>query len=77
MATEKPTVMVISVADFPSNDPNRLGKMDAFITYRLDALHTFTIKTPGEGLTPDKVDALVRQDFQSRKQLINRSVVVG
>jgi hypothetical protein len=77
MATEKPKVTIVSVVDTPSNEPGRAGKNDAFITYRYDALHTYTIKIPAEGLTPDKVDALVRTDFAQRKPLINREITVG
>ena len=65
---------VISVLDVPSTDPNRMGKMDALITYRIDPLHSFTIRLPAEGLTPDKVDAAVRSDYAVRKLLINRTV---
>lgn len=65
---------VISVLDVPSTDPTRVGKMDALITYRIDPLHSFTIRIPAENLTPDKIDAAVRSDYAVRKQYINRVV---
>jgi hypothetical protein len=69
-------VQVVSVLDVPAQEAARLGKMDALITYRLDALHTFTIRMPAEGLTPEKVDAAIRSDYNQRKTLINRTVSV-
>jgi hypothetical protein len=68
------TATVISVLDVPSSDPNRMGKMDALVTYRIDPLHSFTIRLPAEGLTPDKIDAAIRSDYAVRKLLINRVV---
>ena len=65
---------VVSVLDVPSQDPQRAGKMDALITYRVDPLHSFTIVIPADGLTPDKVSAAVRQDFQKRKAYINQKI---
>lgn len=68
------TATLISKTDVPSQDPNRAGKMDAFITYSIDPLHRYTIKVPAEGLTADKVDALIRQDWQQQKLLFNRQI---
>jgi hypothetical protein len=62
--------------DVPAQEAARLGKMDALITYRLDTMHTFTIRIPAENLTPEKVDAAIRSDYAQRKALINRTVNV-
>lgn len=71
---DQPTAQVISVLDVPSAEPNRLGKMDALVTYRIDPLNSFTIRIPAEGLTPEKIDTAVRADWNQRKQLLNRTV---
>lgn len=73
---EKQTVSVVSMLDVPAQEANRLGKMDVLVTYRVDPLHSFTIRIPAEGMTPDKLDAAIRTDYNVRKALINRTVTV-
>lgn len=72
---QTPNAQIVSILDVPSVVPNRAGKMDALITYRVDPLHSFTITLPAEDATdPNKVDAAIRQDYQKRKVFINRNV---
>jgi hypothetical protein len=75
-ATETPKVTVVSTIDLPSSDPARLGKMDLLVTYRVDALHTFTVKIPAENMTPQKFDAAIKSDYAERKVYINRQISV-
>ncbi len=74
--SEKQTVQIISMLDVPAQTPERLGKMDMLLTYRVDPLHSFTIRIPAETSTPDKIDAAIRSDYAVRKPLINRNVTV-
>lgn len=67
---------VVSMLDVPSTDPTRIGKMDVLVTYRVDPLHSFTIRLQQDGLTPAKLDAAVKTDYAERKVYINRSVNV-
>ena len=77
MTAEKQKVQLISTIEAPSNKPERVGKSDYFITYQVDPLHRYTLQIPAEGLTTDKVDALVRADYMKRKDFINREITVG
>jgi hypothetical protein len=61
---------IVSVLDIPSPDPTRLGKVDVMITYRVDPLHSFTLRIPKEDATPAKIKAAVQEDWNKRKEII-------
>jgi len=61
---------IVSVLDIPSPDPTRLGKVDMMVTYRVDPLHSFTIRIPKEGATTASIKAAVQADWNTRKDLI-------
>jgi len=61
---------IVSVLDIPSPDPTRLGKTDVMVTYRVDPLHSFTIRIPKEEATTVKIKAAVQADWNTRKELI-------
>jgi len=72
MATPAPPreAEVVSVLDIPSPDPTRLGKTDVMITYRVDPLHSFTIRMPKEEATAAKIKAAIQADWNTRKEII-------
>ena len=70
----QPEAKILSVIDVPATDPNRMGKLDARITYQVDPLHIFAVQVPAENLTPEIEDAAVRADYAKRSKLINRSI---
>ena len=76
MATAEPAhvAAVISVLDIPSPDPMRLGQMDAMITYRVDPLHTFTIRIQKSKPSKADIEAAVRADWAIRKETIGMKV---
>jgi len=61
---------IVSVLDIPSPDATRLGKTDVMVTYRVDPLHSFTIRVPKEEATTAKIKAAVQADWNTRKELI-------
>lgn len=71
--TPTPTFTVKSVLDVPAQEPTRLGKMDALITYQTDPLHSYTIRLPAENLSKDLVMAAIRADYAKRSPIINLS----
>jgi len=60
---------IVSMLDVPSPDPNRMGKWDMAITYRVDPLHSFTVRIPKEDFTPEKARAAIQADWNTRKAL--------
>lgn len=60
---------VISAIDIPSQDPNRVGKMDMVINYRIDPLHSFSIKIPAETATKTVVQAEIEKDLKKRAEI--------
>jgi hypothetical protein len=61
---------IVSVLDIPSPEPTRLGKSDVMVTYRVDPLHSFTIRMPKEDSTPAKIKAAIQADWNTRKEII-------
>ncbi|MEM0241247.1 MAG: hypothetical protein QXP29_07290 [Candidatus Nezhaarchaeales archaeon] len=72
----KQTVEVISVSEVPAVEPNRLGKFDTLITYRVDPLHIFSFRVPETNLTPQQIAQYVKQDYQKRKGIVGLKVEV-
>jgi hypothetical protein len=69
-------VEIVSTVDIPSQDPKRIGKFDVLVTYRVDMLHTFSVRIPKEEATTTKIEEAIRNDYAKRKELIGRKVKV-
>ncbi len=65
-------VKIIDKREIPSADPQRVGKMDAMVTYQLDTFRTYLITVPNESLTPETEDevikAAIRTDMVERER---------
>lgn len=70
----KTELTYISVYDTPSQIAGRTGKIDLLVTYELDPLHRFQFYMPKEGATPQLIDAKIKEDFATHKELIGRKV---
>jgi hypothetical protein len=62
------------VGELPSQDPGRLGKMDALVNYQVPNVGAFTIRIPAEGITPAIVEAAIKKDVPNRAKFINQSL---
>jgi len=67
---------IISVLDIPSPDPTRLGKMDVMVTYRVDPMHSFTIRLPKENSSKAEIEAAIRKDWATRKEVIGAKITL-
>ena len=61
---------IVSVLDIPSPEPTRLGKTDVMITYRVDPLHSFSIRIPKEDSSDEKIKKAIQADWDTRKKII-------
>jgi len=61
---------IVSVLDVPSPEATRMGKTDVMVTYRVDPLHSFTIRMPKEEATKEKIRAAIQADWNTRKEII-------
>jgi hypothetical protein len=67
---------IVSVLDVPSPDPMRLGKWDVMVTYRIDPLHSFSIRIPKEKSSKADIEAAVRADWATRKEVIGARITL-
>jgi hypothetical protein len=76
MTTPEPAHVaeVISVLDIPSSDPMRLGQMDSMVTYRIDPLHTFSIRLQKTRPSKADIETAVRADWALRKDTLGMKV---
>ncbi len=52
---------VIDTRQVPSTEPGRLGKLDWWVTYQLDPLHTYTMTVSQDRLTDEVIKDAVRK----------------
>jgi hypothetical protein len=73
-------VSIIDKREIPSADPQRVGKMDALITYQQDSFRTYLITLPNEllgGPNEDQVVAdAIRVDLAERQRWAEKEIEV-
>jgi len=69
MSVLPPTFTVIQLIKIPSQDPNRLGKLDALVTYTVNNKGRFTIKIPSENLNENTLKTAIKADYQKEIKL--------
>lgn len=74
------TVTIIDKREIPSPDPARLGKLDAYITYRTDPLNTYFVTIPDEDIGGDDEDQIIaeaiRVDLAARERFAGKVIEV-
>ncbi|MEM3092181.1 MAG: hypothetical protein QXW26_04725 [Candidatus Nitrosocaldus sp.] len=76
MSAEKKEIEIVSVIDVPSLDPKRAGKFDTIITYRVDPMHTFSLRVAKDELTDAKIEQFVKADYEKKKTWIGKKITV-
>jgi len=64
---------ILSVAEVPAREPNRLGKTDYLVTYQV-GFNVFTVTVPAENATRQIIEAAIRADYQKRAALLGGTV---
>ena len=59
------TFKVLDVRKVPSVAEGRAGKLDFWVTYKLDEFRTYTAIVPKDTVTEEDIKAAVRADLES------------
>ena len=57
-------VEIIDVRPVPSTDPNRLGKMDTLVTYRVDQFRVYVVRIPKEEVTEEDIRKAIKEQLE-------------
>ena len=75
MSPEAPKkVRIIHTTDMPSGDPARVGQLDRYITYQLDAMRTYILVVPKETYRAEDLPRLIKEDLEEKEQLVGQEV---
>ena len=73
-------VAIIDKREIPSTSPERIGKFDAMITYRVDRYRTYLVMVPNEELGGPNEDQVVADaiaaDLAERERWANKEIEV-
>ena len=70
----KQKVKIIHMTDMPSGDPARIGQLDRYITYQLDALRTFILVVPKETYREADLPRLIKADLEEKEKLVGKEI---
>lgn len=72
----KQKVKIIHMTDMPSGDPTRIGQLDRYITYQLDALRTFILVVPKETYREADLPRLIKADLEEKEKLVGKELEI-
>lgn len=72
----KQKVRIIHITDMPSGDPTRVGMLDRYITYQLDAMRTYILKVPKETYREADLPSLIKKDLEEKERLVGKELEV-
>ena len=67
-------VRIIHMTDMPSGAPERIGKLDRYITYQLDAMRTYILIIPKEEYREEDLTRLIKADLEEKERLIGKEL---
>lgn len=73
MATPAPPpkeVTILATVDVPATSPDRMGKTDVLVTYRIGPYQSGMVRIPKETFTEDKVKAAVKADVELKAKYV-------
>jgi len=62
------------MTDMPSGAPERIGKLDRYITYQLDAMRTYILIIPKEEYREEDLTRLIKADLEEKERLIGKEL---
>ena len=71
---EAKKVRILHMTDMPSGAPERVGKLDRYITYQLDAMRTFVLVIPKEEYREADLPGLIKKDLEEKERMIGKEV---
>jgi hypothetical protein len=73
-SSDSVTAQIVSVISVPATEPDRLGKFDTRVTYRVGTANYFTVTVPKEHPTAAEIEAAIKADYAQRKELLGRTI---
>ncbi len=73
---QKKVLEIISLAEVPAINPQRLGQYDTLVTYRVDPLHIFTVRCEGSNLNKQQIAQCVKADYDRKGSLVGMKIEV-
>jgi len=69
-------IEIIEALDVPSAAMGRLGKLDKWVTYRVDGTRVYSITVPQEEATEEAIMRSIQEAEQVRGKLIGKKFTV-
>jgi len=69
-------VRIIHMTDMPSGAPERVGKLDRYITYQLDAMRTYILIISKEEYREEDLPRLIKADLEEKERLIGKELEI-
>jgi len=63
-------VTILATVDVPATSPDRMGKTDVLITYRIGPYQSGMVRIPKEEFTEAKVKAAVKKDVELKAKYV-------
>lgn len=71
------TVKILSVRDFPSTDPQRLGKFDRWVSFSPDNLQTLYLVMPSETFSEAQLKTEIDKKLKELGSWTGREIKIG
>ena len=72
-----PKARIIHMTDMPSGEPERVGLLDRYITYQLDAMRTYILVVPKETYREEDLPRLIREDLAEKEKTVGQEIELG
>lgn len=63
-------VSILATVDVPGGSPDRIGKTDVLVTYRIGPYQSGMIRVPKEQFTEEKVKAAIKADVELKAKYV-------
>ena len=64
------------MTDMPSGAPERVGRLDRYITYQLDAMRTYVLVIPKEDYREEDLPRRIKEDLQEKERVIGKELEI-
>lgn len=69
-ASPEKEVSILATVDVPATSPDRIGKTDVLVTYRIGPYQSGMVRIPKETFTKEKVIAAVKKDVALKAEYV-------
>lgn len=67
-------IKILDMREFPSTDPERVGKFDMIITYQVDPYRVYLITIKKEEFSEDKIKEAIKKDLAERQKWVGKTI---